>query len=134
MFPIPPGTHSREVQAIQLEGGSPLPPRALPATRECRSPRQSKPVFKRAPLCGGLSFAEPVPAASAIKKPVEKPTKARRTKVKVDPKLKEAAREFRDRYLEQVNEGGYLLASAGKYDLTRQLAVDGPAELLKLAA
>ncbi len=41
---------------------------------------------------------------------------------KNDPKLVEAARELRDRYLEQVNTNMLLPPSAcGKYDVSRQL-------------
>ena len=50
---------------------------------------------------------------------VVKKEKPKREKVKIDPKLKEAARELRDRYLEKVNEDGFGLAAGGKYDLCR---------------
>ena len=48
--------------------------------------------------------------------------KPKREKQKNDPKLVAAAREFRDRYPNEVNSGRMLLASNGKYDVSRQLA------------
>lgn len=33
-----------------------------------------------------------------------------------------AAREFRDRYLDEVNSGRHMLEANGKYDVSRQLA------------
>ena len=47
--------------------------------------------------------------------------KPKREKQKNDPKLVAAAREFRDRYPNEVNSGRMLLASNGKYDVSRQL-------------
>ena len=62
--------------------------------------------------------------------------KPKRSAVKNDPKLVAAARELRDRYLEQFNEqfnSGRFAAPAGKYDVSRAIAegsrIDGlPAE------
>ena len=43
-------------------------------------------------------------------------------KFKHDPKVLEAARELRDRYIEEINAGLLLPPSAcGKYDVSRQL-------------
>jgi len=47
--------------------------------------------------------------------------KPKREKQKNDPKLVAAAREFRDRYLDEVNSGRCLRAANGKYDVSRQL-------------
>ena len=59
---------------------------------------------------GGLRFADPVVATL----PAEKPKRKARPKVKNDPKLIAAAREFRDRYLDEVNgRGGLLIAPGG---------------------
>jgi hypothetical protein len=55
--------------------------------------------------------------------------KPKREKFKNDPKMVEAARERRDRYIEQINEGLLLPPSAcGKYDVSRQLEA-APTEL-----
>jgi hypothetical protein len=63
----------------------------------------------------GFSFAPPL-----APKPV-KPKREPRRKVKNDPKLVSAARELRDRWLEQVNSDPSALESRGKYEVTRQL-------------
>ena len=47
----------------------------------------------------------------------------RRKKQKNDPRYIAAARELRDRYLEHVNGGAMQLEAAGKYDVSRQIAV-----------
>jgi hypothetical protein len=66
----------------------------------------------------GLWFAPGTPEAKAAQK-AEKP---KREKFKNDPKVVEAARELRDRYIEQINAGLLLPPSAcGKYDVSRQL-------------
>jgi hypothetical protein len=67
--------------------------------------------------------------AEAPKVPVEKtagekakPTSVPKTKVKNDPKMAAAARELRDRYLEEVNSGRFLPPERGRYDVSRQIA------------
>ena len=55
---------------------------------------------------------------------VEKPKKEPKVKAKLDPRLKEAARELRDRWLEQVNAGSEP-SSVGKYNVARKLAAAG---------
>jgi hypothetical protein len=62
----------------------------------------------------GFSFA---PAKPVVEKP--KREKPARQKVKADPKHVAAARELRDRYLEQFNSGKLL--AHGKYDVSRQI-------------
>ena len=47
--------------------------------------------------------------------------KPKRAKARNDPALVAAARELRDRWLEQVNAGPMALPS-GKYEVRRQLA------------
>jgi hypothetical protein len=61
-------------------------------------------------------------ALAAAKASKAKPPKVRHEN---DPKLIAAARELRDKYLEQVNSpGGEMLLprACGKYDVSRQLA------------
>ena len=58
--------------------------------------------------------------------PQEKPKREPKPRAKNDPKSIAAARELRDRYLEQINSGGpgsdRMLPSAhGKYDVSRQV-------------
>ena len=55
---------------------------------------------------------------------MEKPKPQKKPKVKADPKRVAAARELRDRYLEQVNTPGASGAPLpqGKYHVARQIA------------
>ncbi|MCI0365362.1 MAG: hypothetical protein L0219_15950 [Phycisphaerales bacterium] len=65
----------------------------------------------------------PVPGSVEAKQAAkaDKP-KRPREKFQNDPKMVEAARELRDRYIEQINAGLLLPPSAcGKYDVSRQL-------------
>ena len=65
---------------------------------------------------GGLRFAPPPEPKPA------KPKRQKRPKQKNDPKYVAAARELRDRYLEQMNSGALLPPAAqGKYDVSRQI-------------
>jgi hypothetical protein len=55
----------------------------------------------------------------------EKPKRERKPRQKNDPKYVAAARELRDRFLEQVNTERLLPAAHGKYDVSRQLDTGG---------
>jgi hypothetical protein len=70
---------------------------------------------KTASTPGRLWFAPPKPA-------VEEPKKEPRKKVKNDPKLIAAARELRDRWLEQVNAGAIVTEMRGRYDVSRGIS------------
>ena len=79
------------------------------------------------PLGGGLKFQSPKSAETTI----EKPKRQRKEKIKNDPKFVSAARELRDRWLEQVNSGQYLPEAAGKYEVSKTLSdVDGSRALI----
>lgn len=54
-----------------------------------------------------------------------KPKKPRAPRQKHDPKFIAAARELRDRYLDEVNSGNMLLPASGKYEVGRQLPETG---------
>ena len=84
-----------------------------------RTPRpQKKPPVERAEISlGGLRFHVPEPAAPTQPK---RESKSGGAKVKNDPKLVAAARELRDRWLEQVNASAGALPSQGKYDVSRR--------------
>lgn len=83
---------------------------------------------------GGLWFAPPPPPPPAKLTAEEKKAAAKAAraearaqakangKTRNDPKLVAAARELRDRYIEQINEGRLLPPNAnGKYEVSRQL-------------
>ncbi|MBC7785464.1 MAG: GNAT family N-acetyltransferase [Burkholderiales bacterium] len=124
VFPIPPGVRWREVKPIVLPGQSEVlkvesgEKKQLPGKRQHAVKPKIPPSLSA--QCGFRGFASKI--VPAIK---EKPKKEPRKKATFDPKFVAAARELRDRYLEQVNDGGYALESAGKYDLVRQFAEVG---------
>ncbi|HLL88915.1 MAG TPA: GNAT family N-acetyltransferase [Tepidisphaeraceae bacterium] len=129
VLPIPPGTHWSDAKPIVLPG-EPLPVASgqLPVKQEKRSgragaegsPPPATPRRINIARCG-LRIG---PAAAAVAVAAEKPGAAKRPKRKNDPKLVAAARELRDRWLEEVNAGRYLPAARGRYDVTRVLAAD----------
>jgi hypothetical protein len=140
VLPIPPGTHWSDAKPAVLPGMDEAM-KALPTAPGCeveKKPRakkvkESEPVAKPMSIkAGGLRFAPgttPPPVAEA--KPL-KPTLIR-PRMKNDPKLIAAARELRDRYIEQINQGLLLPPSAcGKYDVSRQLESAPPAMEMKM--
>ncbi len=83
-------------------------------------------------LTGVLRFAAPTPVATATDKP-EKPKRAKREKVKVDPQIAAKARELRDRWMDAVNSGQAQVAlPVAKYDVGRQLG--GATDVKMIAA
>jgi hypothetical protein len=120
----------------ELPGGAPLSPRPeqpkLTKVQKAAIHRsQSKhlagvPLGKKAVLtASGIKYvdrADYIPEIDAPEgfEPPAKPRRARTARRKHDPKLIAAARELRDRWLEQVN--ATPLPSHGKYDITRALS------------
>jgi hypothetical protein len=117
VLPIPPGTHWKDAKPIVLPGAqAPEDAKALPAPR-VRTPKPKVPVIDRdAILSGGLRFG--VTKESAIQ---PKPKRSPRPKAKNDPRLVAAARELRDRWMEEINSGRYLPESNGKYAISRAI-------------
>ena len=77
------------------------------------------------------------PPASAPGTPIEtvrvsmgKPKREKKPKAKNDPKQVSAARELRDRWMEQVNASGgpAAIGAEGKYDVARVLPAPAPVE------
>jgi hypothetical protein len=121
VFPIPPGTHWAEVQAVALPNAE--TPRIASEAVPRVAPRKRKPAPIAKPAnvpLGGFQFQAEQPAPAVKAKPRRA---AEKTTVKVDPKLVAAARELRDRYLERVNadERFVLPATTGKYRVGRSL-------------
>lgn len=132
MFPIPPGVHWSDVQAVAIPGTArpkvtqhsalrtqhlkkgPLPPTRRfvqfgpPGAKPIVVPQDKRPDDKRS------DKVEP--------KPKRRPPASREPKATIDPKLRTAARELRDRWMERVNEEPALLQGAGKYEVRRQIA------------
>ena len=132
VLPIPPGTHWSDAVPLVLPGAEAEAAPALPAPR-VRTPRRAKVEAPQPATAArnGLRFAIPAPTAVATE---SKPAKAKppREKRRNDPRLVAAARELKDRWLEEVNAGRYLPPSRARYDVAR--ALPGVAPLRQLAA
>ena len=107
-----------------------MAPASDPSVKKPRAPK-TKVVKPPSQPSGGLWFAPASPAkgspeAKAAAKAA--PPKPKREKLKNDPKVVEAARELRDRYIEEINAAPHLLlppSANGKYDVSRQLEAGG---------
>ena len=129
VFPIPPGVHWSQVQAVAVPTRQP----ALEAPRE-KAPRTPKPARPKGVLTtasSGLRFG-PVVATTA-NPPQTKPARPVKAKQRIDPKLVAAARELRDRYLERANDS-LLTGPRGKYEVSRALGGDVKPEVRQIAA
>ena len=121
MLPIPPGTHWGDVMPPVLPGTGDAGQVALPTEKPKR--RAAKPeVAPPPPLpttirSGGLRFSAPAP----VEAPTEKVEREANVREKNDPRLVAAARELRDRWLEQVAAEPWRLEARGRYDVTRAL-------------
>lgn len=144
VLPIPPGTHWRDAKPVVLPG---LPeikkdePKTLPGGALVK-PRPELPKVTKAHVAavarskskhlggvpagkaavitrGGVKYIDRADAPEEVE--VSKPKKPRAPRQKNDPKYVKAARELRDRYLEEVNVGRLLPGACGKYDVSRQL-------------
>jgi hypothetical protein len=127
VLPIPPGTHWSDAKPIVLPGELSVVSGQLSVVEEKkpRQPRVKVPkveVIKPTSIAsGGLRFA-PAPVAGAV---VEKAKPEPKLRQKNDPRLVAAARELKDRWLEEVNTGRYLPVSNGKYEVARLLPATG---------
>ena len=145
VLPIPPGTHWRDAKPVLLPGLPERPkeePKALPGGAPVR-PRPEQPRVTKAQRAAVARSKSKhlggVPAGKAAvitrngvkyiergdapaEEELAKPKRPRKPRQKHDPKYVAAARELRDRYLEEMNSGNLLPPAAqGKYDVSRQL-------------
>jgi GNAT superfamily N-acetyltransferase len=133
VLPIPPGKHWWDEMPVILPARREETPK-LEGPRTRKAP--AKPAEKKPPSSlisdGGMKFdfAKPAPAAGEAK--TGNTPREKKPKAKNDPALVAAARELRDRWLERVNAGEYVLEDAGKYDVTRMLAAAPTASLKAL--
>jgi len=135
---LPQGSLQDAAVPMMLPGGQPLRARPEPVklTRSQQAAlarSKSKhlggaPIGKKAVIRSGRikyidipGFDPATDAPDELLEPA-KPKKPRAPRQKNDPKYVAAARELRDRYLEEVNTGRLLPAANGKYDVSRQLA------------
>ena len=137
VLPIPPGTHWSDAKPMVLPGEQlPVASGELPECRTGCNPAVAgageaagwHPALRKKSLAakgkvieppkratiaeGGLRFADPAPA------PAEKRKRAPKPKQKNDPRLIAAARELRDRWLEQMQHESLVVA--GKYEISRR--------------
>jgi len=132
VLPIPPGTHWSDAKPLVLPGeGTVEGPGGRPSQLEGPRPKRARtpkapPPAKPQPARRSITrtsqmwFAAPAPAPAPAA--VEKPPRQKKVMARNDPKLVAAARELRDRWLEEVNAGRRLPASGGKYDVSRSPA------------
>jgi GNAT superfamily N-acetyltransferase len=138
--------HSRDGCATkQLPGGAPVRPRPeqpklSKAERAAMLRSQSRhlqgvPLGKKAVITSsGFKYVDrddyvPELDDEAAAEKARKPKRPRRPRKKHDPKYMAAARELRDRYLEELNAGNLLPPGAqGKYDVSRQIEGGSNAE------
>lgn len=124
VFPIPPGVHWKDAMPVVLPGERPEGTRSISSGQapalshedaKKRVPKELRTLKLRtppSPELGRLWFAPPKPVK-------EKAARVAKPKVKHDPRLVSAARELRDRWLEEVNAGRYLPGARGKYELVK---------------
>ena len=109
VLPIPPGTHWTDPMPVLLPTPS---QKALPDEKSTRVKAVKIAVDQPTFAPRGIWFP-------SVAKPADRKKKEPRAKVKADPKHVAAARELRDRYLEQFNSG--LVLPGGKYEVSRQI-------------
>jgi hypothetical protein len=118
VLPIPPGVHWKDVMPVIQPGerGDALKDgrKALPEPKERK--RAAAPSTGCIISGGAIQFAKPGAATSAAK-PKRAAGTPRKPAAKHDPSHVAAARELRDRYLEQLNAG--LVLPDAKYDVSR---------------
>ncbi len=119
VLPIPPGMHWREAMPVILPAAGAV---------EQEEPKVKAVVKKLAgasgppqPLRNRALFGAPRRTPEQVQaSPVQKQiVKAPPPKIKCDPRLIAAARELRDRWMEEVNAGRYLPETNGKYAVSR---------------
>jgi hypothetical protein len=135
VLPIPPGTHWSDAKPIVLpnadcqlpiDGVKQLPTAGVTGPKKrVRKVKELVVVRPEAIVAGGLRFGTTVPGMVE-----EKVVKKEKRQTKNDPRLVAAARELKDRWLEQVNAGLYLPEAVGKYEVSRLVSErEGRAEL-----
>lgn len=137
VLPIPPGTHWSDAKPLILPGSEVDETKLIEETRERRvgksASRKEKSssatrrlddlpkAAKRVMQFGPPGMVLPV-VEEATPEPTPAPVKPKRQKKKCDPTFVAAARELRDRYLDEVNAGRHLVEPvAAKYEVGRMI-------------
>jgi hypothetical protein len=120
VLPIPPGVHWKDPMPIFVpEVHNALPDKSTEHGLKTRATGKApKTPMLMPPTRRRVQFGS-VPTAPAPEPVVEKakPEKPKREKVKADPAHVAKARELRDRYLEQFNQG--MVLPSAKYDVCK---------------
>jgi ribosomal protein S18 acetylase RimI-like enzyme len=137
VFPIPPGVHWKDVQAVEVPcrgetclalpaGDTSVAPTSGMRTRRSKIQHGPGPGQVAIVVSGRIKYVDrpgyvaPAPAPAPVSTAIERRAKAPRgPKAKIDRKYLKAARELRDRYLEQLNRG--MILPNAKYDVARAL-------------
>jgi hypothetical protein len=134
VLPIPPGLRWSDEMPVLRTSGTGEPSGRSRRVRQLESAAKDGPQAPTKKPRAGIQFGvprakqiasidpAPAPAPAEPPKPPAEPPKPAPPKVMIDPQMVAKARELRDRYLEQVNGGAYLLEGAGRYDVSRALA------------
>jgi hypothetical protein len=129
VLPIPPGMRwDDEMPRILPSEESPKQLNESGHGRDARATKRAKPAENLATLRrNGLRFDIPEqdvpPAEMKLAKLLSAKEKPPRAKRHSDPRLVAAARELRDRWLEQINTNSLLIAAPGKYAVGRAVQV-----------
>ena len=103
-----------------------LPTAGVPGKRKRSAKKELVVLRPSAIVSGGLRFGTIAPGV--VEEKVQK--KEKKAAVKNDPQLVAAARELKDRWLEQINSGMYLPMANGKYEVSRQFELNSHTEEL----
>jgi hypothetical protein len=119
VFPIPPGAHWNDPmpRILPSEQNAKLDARNSKQIHHPKFKMQNKPAVT---TLGRLCFHSSVQGHSA------KPKRQSKPRVKNDPRHVAAARDLRDRFLEQLNRELLLPPTHGKYDVRRALSASVP--------
>jgi hypothetical protein len=136
VLPIPPGVRWDDVMPVVLPGQQKSEVRsqksegrkALAEPRAKREPAESR--FKAKIGVGFFKFVgeEKATREKAAQSKAAQSKRPKRVKQKNDPQHIAAARELRDRWMEEVNSGRFLPADSGKYEVSRALPERASAE------
>ncbi len=133
VLPIPPGRHWSDAKPLILPGNpeasNQLPPPRRAAVKKSKTTDTPTPLRRNGLMFDIPQQGAPLPEEKAVKQ--AKP-KAQRVKRMCDPRLVSAARELRDRWLEQVNSSPPILR--GKYEVARQIEANVASRELQLIA
>lgn len=118
VMPIPHGMHWSDEMPVLLPPEAPLPVEDQKKSRS-KVNHVKKPLMRRR---NGLSCDIPRQGETLPEAKAQKPPKPPRVKTKNDTRLVAAARELRDRWVEEIGREPGRIVSGAKYEVARALA------------